>query len=178
MVTRFFSILSFGVFIGTSAVTLAAEPPPNVILVVADNCSDDTAERARAAGAEVLERDDKTRLGKGYALELAFEHALSDPSVGAVLVVDADTQVRPNFLVAMGRAFERGADGVQCRYLVSNADEHRLRNVALLALGGLGRASALASRWGSSATGLGCVGTCSSGSPTRRSRSSKTLSTT
>ena len=42
------------------------------VLVVADNCSDRTAERARAAGAEVLVRDDPTRRGKGYALQRAF----------------------------------------------------------------------------------------------------------
>ncbi|MBK7153855.1 MAG: glycosyltransferase [Sandaracinaceae bacterium] len=113
----------------------ACEQPPGGarVIVVADNCSDDTAARAREAGAEVLVRNDTERRGKGYALELAFTHALEDPSVEAALVVDADTTVLPNFLIAMAAAFAGGADGVQCRYLVSNASEHQLRNVALLA---------------------------------------------
>src|SRR4029077_10387036 len=42
------------------------------VLVVADNCTDTTAALARAAGAEVLERNDPTRRGKGYALAFAF----------------------------------------------------------------------------------------------------------
>ncbi|MCA9576276.1 MAG: glycosyltransferase family 2 protein [Polyangiales bacterium] len=120
---------------------LACVPPPGGVrvLVVADNCSDDTAERARAAGAEVLERNDPERRGKGYALELGFEHVLSDPRVEAALVVDADTTVAESFLVTMAAAFAPGADGTpgadgaQCRYLVSNPDAQRLRNVALLA---------------------------------------------
>ena len=42
------------------------------VLVVADNCSDDTAERARASGALVLERHDLEKRGKGYAPDHAF----------------------------------------------------------------------------------------------------------
>ena len=40
------------------------------IFVVADNCTDATAEKAAAAGAEVWERNDKLFTGKGYALDL------------------------------------------------------------------------------------------------------------
>lgn len=117
---------------------LAAESPPNGarVLVVADNCSDATAARAEEAGAEVLVRVDAERRGKGFALELAFDHLLADPEVEAVLVVDADTAVEPNFLVEMASTFAGGADGVQCRYLVSNPDASpraRLMNVALMA---------------------------------------------
>ncbi|MCB9591974.1 MAG: glycosyltransferase [Sandaracinaceae bacterium] len=117
---------------------LACEPPPNGVrvLVVADNCSDNTADVAYAHGAEVMVRDDAERRGKGYALEMAFDHLLADPDVEAVLVVDADTEVQGNFLVAMASAFAGGADGVQTRYLVSNPDASRrarLMNVALLA---------------------------------------------
>ncbi|MGF1469605.1 MAG: glycosyltransferase family 2 protein [Sandaracinaceae bacterium] len=116
----------------------AAVAPPggHRLVVIADNCTDETAALAREAGAEVIERDDPDRRGKGYALERAFEHVLADPSVEAVLVVDADTSVEPNFLVAMASAFAGGADGVQCRYLVGNPDASpraRLMNVALLA---------------------------------------------
>lgn len=113
----------------------ACEAPPGGvrILVVADNCTDATAARARDAGAEVLERVDPDRRGKGYALEVAFEHLLRDPEVDAALVVDADTTVAPDFLVTMAAAFAGGAEAVQCRYLVSNPDANRLRNVALLA---------------------------------------------
>lgn len=117
---------------------LACERPTGGarVVVVADNCSDETAARARDAGAEVLERHDPERRGKGYALELAFAHVLSDASVEAVLVVDADTRVEPNFLVAAARAFSAGADGVQCRYLIGNPDEvpgGRILNLAFRA---------------------------------------------
>src|ERR1700731_271602 len=43
--------------------------PGDRLLVVADNCSDDTAAAARAGGAEVVERNDPTKRGKGYALD-------------------------------------------------------------------------------------------------------------
>ena len=48
------------------------------VLVVADNCRDATAERAREAGATVLVRTDAQRRGKGYALQYAFEHSLAE----------------------------------------------------------------------------------------------------
>ncbi|AKF09430.1 glycosyltransferase family 2 protein [Sandaracinus amylolyticus] len=117
---------------------LACDAPPNGarILVIADNCSDATAERARDAGAEVLERNDRANRGKGFALEMAFAHVLADPEIEAVLVVDADTEVAPGFLVAMAAAFAGGADGVQSRYLVANPEagpKARLMNVAFLA---------------------------------------------
>ncbi|MGE3635223.1 MAG: glycosyltransferase family 2 protein [Sandaracinaceae bacterium] len=117
---------------------LACRFPPGGarILVVADNCSDRTAHRAADAGAEVLVRNDVERRGKGYALELAFDHLLSDPDVEAVLVVDADTRVDPSFLVEMANAFAAGADGAQCKYLVSNpraTPGASLMNVALMA---------------------------------------------
>jgi cellulose synthase/poly-beta-1,6-N-acetylglucosamine synthase-like glycosyltransferase len=46
------------------------------VVVVADNCTDDTAERARAAGAVVLERFNQELRGKGYALASAFERCV------------------------------------------------------------------------------------------------------
>ena len=59
------------------------------VLVVADNCRDDTAAVALAAGAEVIERRDAVRRGKGYALDFGVRHlALAPPEV--VIVVDAD----------------------------------------------------------------------------------------
>jgi glycosyltransferase involved in cell wall biosynthesis len=66
------------------------------VLVVADNCTDDTAERARAAGATVLERTDENLRGKGYALDFAFGHLL-EQGVDALIVLDADARVPADF---------------------------------------------------------------------------------
>ncbi|MET0402582.1 MAG: exopolysaccharide biosynthesis GT2 family glycosyltransferase EpsU [Cystobacter sp.] len=90
------------------------------IVVVADNCSDATADRAREAGATVLVRHNKELRGKGYALQLAFETSLADGFADAVVVVDADTEVTPNLLHAFAQRLEGGAHAVQAHYGVLN----------------------------------------------------------
>jgi cellulose synthase/poly-beta-1,6-N-acetylglucosamine synthase-like glycosyltransferase len=62
------------------------------LLVVADNCTDDTAAIAASAGAEVVIRNDPHRKGKGYALDWGVRHlSLAPPDV--VVIVDADCRL-------------------------------------------------------------------------------------
>ena len=108
------------------------------IVVVADNCSDDTAAVARAAGAEVLERFDADKRGKGYALQFGFD-AL--PGADWFIVIDADTDVAPGFLAAMRRAMvaagpkSGAADALQCRYGVRDPLASRRATLSDVALG-------------------------------------------
>ena len=95
-------------------------PPLRRIWVVADNCTDGTAQKAEEAGARVLVRVDPQRRGKGYALELAFEKSLEGGFADAVVVVDADTSVSGNLLKALGQALDNGAQAVQVSYGVRN----------------------------------------------------------
>nr|HET7859965.1 glycosyltransferase family 2 protein [Caldimonas sp.] len=64
------------------------------VVVVADNCSDATAEVAAASGAEVAVRDDAERRGKGYALDFGVRHLERSPPE-VVVVVDADCELHP-----------------------------------------------------------------------------------
>ncbi len=103
------------------------------IVVIADNCSDSTAEVARAAGARVLVRFNDQERGKGYALDFAFLTLLRE-GFDAFVIVDADSEVSPNFVEAMVEAFRSGVDAAQCRYIVRNSADSvrtRLMNVAL-----------------------------------------------
>jgi len=90
------------------------------VLVVADNCTDSTAELARAAGAEVIERRDATRRGKGYALDIAFHASRAHGWADAVVVVDADTEASANLLEAFAARIDDGAKAVQAHYGVLN----------------------------------------------------------
>ncbi len=117
-----------------SALAIAYPPALRRVVVVADNCTDDTAARARDAGATVLERTDLERRGKGYALAHAFEHSLRDGFADAVVVVDADTVVSPNLLDAYGARLAAGEVAVQAHYGVRNPNASwrtRLMRIAL-----------------------------------------------
>jgi 1,2-diacylglycerol 3-beta-glucosyltransferase len=95
------------------------------IVVVADNCSDRTAEVARSAGAEVLVRNNLAQRGKGYALALAFGELLAEnvtTRIDAVVVVDADTTVSPNILQAFAAGLADGEKVLQATYRVANND--------------------------------------------------------
>ena len=86
--------------------------PSDRLLVVADNCSDDTAALARAAGAEVIERQDAARRGKGYALAFGVDHLRADPP-DMVLVVDADCTVDAGSVSAIAAECHRSGRPVQ-----------------------------------------------------------------
>lgn len=90
------------------------------ILVVADNCTDETAVVARGAGATVVERHDEALRGKGYALTHAFRFSREDGFAAAVVVVDADAEVSPNLLEACASRIEQGAQAIQVHYGILN----------------------------------------------------------
>jgi 1,2-diacylglycerol 3-beta-glucosyltransferase len=102
------------------------------VVVVADNCTDQTAARAEAAGATVLVRHDPEHRGKGHALAYAFEKL--QPNADAAVVVDADTVVSPNLLSAFARRIDAGETAIQADYLPSNPGASwrtRLMSIAL-----------------------------------------------
>jgi 1,2-diacylglycerol 3-beta-glucosyltransferase len=91
------------------------------VVVIADNCSDDTAALAAEAGAEVLVRNDLTARGKGHALRFAIDRVLArEPAPDAVAVVDADSVAGRDFLEALVAPFERGAAAAQGESLLSD----------------------------------------------------------
>lgn len=103
------------------------------VVVVADNCTDDTAVKAREAGATVLERQNKELRGKGYALAHAFARSVAE-GADAVVVVDADTLVSKNLLQAFSARLSSGAVAVQAHYGVQNPNASwrtRLMRIAL-----------------------------------------------
>ena len=116
--------------------SLATSSAPSVrIFVVAHNCSDSTAQRANAAGAQVLVLNDSVG-GKGVALDHAFQHVLA-AGADAVLVIDADSTVSPNLITVVQARLAAGADALQCRYQVANADATPRTRLAALAFLGM-----------------------------------------
>lgn len=84
------------------------------IFVVADNCSDNTAQVARDAGAIVHERFSETGKGKGYAMDWMFNRLFKmERQYDAVCVFDADNLVHPNFLREMNSRLCNGERLIQ-----------------------------------------------------------------
>lgn len=87
------------------------------ILVVADNCTDDTAAIVQTAGVEVIVRADPGRRGKGYALEFGVRHlGLNPPDV--VVILDADCRLGENALRHLSDSAKASGRPVQSLYLM------------------------------------------------------------
>ena len=86
------------------------------IFVAADNCTDATAEAARSHGAEVYERYDMTRRGKGYALDFLLREIKlrGYGRFDGYIVLDADNVLDRDFILHMNETFSAGHDIVTC----------------------------------------------------------------
>ena len=92
------------------------------VYVIADNCSDQTAEIVRQHRVQCWERFDKELRGKGYALRWAFERLLP-LDYDALIVVDADCEVDRDMLRVFDARMQAGDRVLQANYLASNPDE-------------------------------------------------------
>ena len=87
------------------------------VFVVADNCTDNTAAVARRAGAIVFERFNRKEVGKGYALDYAFQRIEKDYAAAGYegyFIFDADNLLDANYVAEMNKAFDSG-----CRVITS-----------------------------------------------------------
>ena len=131
------------------------------VVVIADNCTDRTAELARAAGADCLERADQRFPGKPRAIAWALTQ-VPWRDYDAVIIIDADTLVDPSFARALAAAGPVAGRAFQAYFDVRNPGETLLTRMAtVLAAANYQFAYALKQRVGLNAPLLGngmCLG--------------------
>lgn len=98
--------------------------PPELIdvYVIPNNCTDNTANVAVAAGAQILSVSTSVR-SKGQALHEAFAQLLTTGDHDAFCVFDADNEAHPDFLAEMNRTLSAGSRAAKSRILSKNAHE-------------------------------------------------------
>src|SRR5579863_2608517 len=92
--------------------------PGDRLVVVADNCTDETAAVAAAEGAEVVERYDTDRIGKGYALDFGLQHLGKAPP-DVVIMIDADCRISDNEIDQLATMCVSTGRPVQALYLMT-----------------------------------------------------------
>ena len=108
--------------------------PIDRLLVVADNCTDRTAELAHLAGAEVVCRSAPELEGKGYALAFGIE-SLSQSPPDAVVLVDADCRVEDGGIERLALRAVQSGRPVQAEYVLRPQGEAEPRTaISYLAL--------------------------------------------
>ena len=120
--------------IAATVAALRVAAPNCRIVVVADNCTDDTADLAIASGAETISRNSLTQKGKGYALAFGRDYLANDPP-DAVIIIDADCRLSPgsaDILIARAVADDRPVQGVNL--LVAGATDSPIASISNFAM--------------------------------------------
>ena len=99
------------------------------VCLVADNCSDDTAQIARDYGVTVLERNDASKTGKGHAVSWAIRQLENRP-FDALVIVDADCKLSRESLRIVDSQIRQGASAVQLNHRVTNPDANAISYAA------------------------------------------------
>jgi cellulose synthase/poly-beta-1,6-N-acetylglucosamine synthase-like glycosyltransferase len=99
------------------------------LIVVADNCDDDTAAVAAAAGAEVVERHDPERVGKGYALDFGLGHLAAHPPE-IVIIIDADCRLAERAIEQLASTCAATHRPVQALYLMGSPSQSAINYAA------------------------------------------------
>ncbi len=119
--------------IGSTLADVQSQLGPNDrVLVVADNCSDGTAARALSAGAEVIERSDPERRGKGYALAHGIDHLSPNPP-DVVIVIDADCRLTEGTIDALVHGTVETQRPVQADYVLRPTERSPISMISALA---------------------------------------------
>lgn len=100
---------------------------PTQIIVVADNCSDDTAAIAQELGVTVLERHNEQQRGKGYALDFGLQHLAPNPPA-VVVMIDADCDVQPGTVKQIAAQAQGLNRPIQSLYLMEKPDQPQAKD--------------------------------------------------
>ena len=113
--------------LGNTLVSIKAQlKPEDRMIVIADNCTDNTAAIAKQYGAEVIERFNKTERGKGFALEYGILHiAKSPPEI--IIMIDADCHIMPNSIDFLAKTSVSSDRPVQALYLMQAAKNAKIQ---------------------------------------------------
>ena len=87
------------------------------VILVADNCTDATADVGRALGMTVFERFNKVEVGKGYALDFGLARAaehFGEDYFDAFIVFDADNILTENYVTEINKTFSDGYEVITC----------------------------------------------------------------
>lgn len=93
------------------------------LIVIADNCTDETARIARTIGATTIERNDLQKRGKGYALDYGLKFIAADPPE-VVVIIDADTDVEQGTIERIASLAKSFGRPIQATYLLHTPSQH------------------------------------------------------
>ncbi len=102
------------------------------VTVIADNCTDNTAEIVRGLGVQCLERWAPEDMGKGSALSWGFKHLIPKVDHDAFVIIDADTIMDKDFLSSMNNRLLQGVKVIQAYSQVRHPDRSPLEGLAFL----------------------------------------------
>jgi cellulose synthase/poly-beta-1,6-N-acetylglucosamine synthase-like glycosyltransferase len=99
------------------------------VVIIADHCTDRTAEVARSLGMRVVERCDGPRSWRGAAVNDVLSTHLINETFDGLVLLDVDAQVEPDFLTRVERYLIAGIPALQCATRTKNPTESSLSQV-------------------------------------------------